>query len=140
MKDSAFDYLVDAGPLVAYLNKSDQWHVWANAAMRYLGETVITTDAAFTEVCYLLRKQRTVMDELLRHAADGFIRVHSILPTHLARLHELMSKYDFMDLADATLVVLSEQYPKAKLITLDKKDFTIYRRHDGHPVPCIMPE
>jgi len=43
-------------------------------------------------------------------------------------------------LADATLVVLSEQYPKAKLITIDEKDFTIYRRRDGHPVPCIMPK
>jgi len=44
------------------------------------------------------------------------------------------------DLADATLVALSEQYPNAKLITIDEKDFTIYRRRDGHPVPCIMPK
>jgi len=44
------------------------------------------------------------------------------------------------DLADATLVVLSEQYPHAKLITIDEKDFTIYRRRDGLAVPCIMPK
>ena len=45
-----------------------------------------------------------------------------------------------MDLADATLVALSEQSPQAKLITIDEKDFTIYRRRDGNPVPCIMPK
>ena len=140
MKDSAFDYLVDAGPLVAHLNESDQWHKWGTSAIRSLGDALLTTDAAFTEVCYLLRKQRAAMDELFRLATDGFIQVEPVIPAQLARIHELMAKYDCMDLADATLVVLSEQYPKAKLITLDKKDFTIYRRRDGLPVPCIMPE
>jgi len=47
---------------------------------------------------------------------------------------------DEKNLADATLVVLSEQYQRANLITLNEKDFTIYRRRDGHPVPCIMPK
>jgi len=27
---------MDVGPLVAHLNESDQWHVWADAAMRFL--------------------------------------------------------------------------------------------------------
>jgi hypothetical protein len=44
-----------------------------------------------------------------------------------------------MDLGDATLVVLSELYPKAKLVTVDVRDFTIYRRNDGTPVPIIAP-
>jgi predicted nucleic acid-binding protein len=53
---------------------------------------------------------------------------------------EKLRKYDRMDLADASLVALSEQYPHAKLITIDRTDFTIYRRRDGKPVPTIMPE
>ncbi|WP_157836908.1 hypothetical protein [Geminisphaera colitermitum] len=44
-----------------------------------------------------------------------------------------------MDLGDATLVALSEQFPRAKLITIDRTDFTIYRRKDGKLVPSIMP-
>ena len=48
-------------------------------------------------------------------------------------------KYGQMDVADASLVVLSEWHPHARLITIDRKDFTIYRRSDGNPVPCIMP-
>jgi hypothetical protein len=36
-----------------------------------------------------------------------------------------------MDAGDATLVVLSEQYPRAKLLTVDTRDFAVYRRGDG---------
>jgi len=140
VKDSAINYLVDAGPLVAYLNKSDQWHVWAGAVMRFLGENLLTTEAVLAEVCYLLRKHRPAIDELLRLVTDGVIQVHPIFLDQSARIRELMAKYDRMDLGDATFVVLSEQYPRAQLITIDEKDFTIYRRRDGLPVPCIMPK
>ena len=108
--------------------------------MRFLDETLHTTDAALTEACYLLRHRRSAINMLMDSVENGFLCVHPIFPAQTARIKELLNKYDCMDLADATLVVLSEQYPKAKLITLDKKDFTIYRRHDGLPVPCIMPE
>ena len=55
------------------------------------------------------------------------------------RVEQLLKKYPRMDLGDATLVVLSERYPRARLLTIDRKDFTIYRRKDGTAVPCIMP-
>jgi len=140
VKASDIDYLVDAGPLVAHLNESDQWHKWADAVMRVLGESLHTTDAALTEVCYLLRHRRAALNILMDSVENNMLHVHPIFPAQTTRIKELLNKYDRMDLADATLVVLSEQYPKAKLITIDEKDFTIYRRNDGHPVPCIMPK
>jgi hypothetical protein len=33
----------------------------------------------------------------------------------------------------------AEARPRARLLTVDVRDFTIYRRRDGSPVPCIMP-
>jgi hypothetical protein len=51
----------------------------------------------------------------------------------------LLADYTQMDFGDATLVVLSELYPRAKLVTLDVRDFMIYRRIDGTPVPIIAP-
>jgi len=44
-----------------------------------------------------------------------------------------------MDLGDASLMVLSEKFPAARLITVDMADFAIYRRRDGKPVPLITP-
>jgi hypothetical protein len=43
-----------------------------------------------------------------------------------------------MDPADASLVVLSEQNPKASLVTVDS-DFRIYRRFRREILPLIAP-
>ncbi len=32
--------------------------------------------------------------------------------------------------------ILSEQFPKAIVLTLDRTDFSLYRRRDGTKVPC----
>jgi predicted nucleic acid-binding protein len=140
VKDSAINYLVDAGPLVALMNQSDKWHHWASSAIRVLGDTLHTTETVLAEVFYHLRMRRAAIDGLLGAIETSVICVHPAFPDRTSRIRELMRKYDRMDMADATLVVLSEQYPRAKLITIDEKDFTIYRRRDGHPVPCIMPK
>ncbi|MDO8539252.1 MAG: hypothetical protein Q7S40_02345 [Opitutaceae bacterium] len=44
-----------------------------------------------------------------------------------------------MDAADASLVVLSELYPKAKLLTIDARHFGIYRRRENEALPLIAP-
>jgi len=140
VKDSAIEYFVDAGPLVALMNQSDQWHRWSAVAVNSLGDTLHTTETVLAEVAWHLRLRRPAITGLLEAMENGTLRVHPIFPAQTTRIKELMAKYDRMDLADATLVALSEQYPRAKLITIDEKDFTIYRRRDGLPVPCIMPQ
>ncbi|WP_084441810.1 PIN domain-containing protein [Termitidicoccus mucosus] len=140
MKASAIDYMVDAGPLVALMNKSDQWHGWAAPTIRALGETLHTTEAMLAEVCHHLRLHRAAIGGLLAAIETGVLCMHPVFPVRVSRVRELMGKYGRMDLADATLVVLSEQYPRAKLITTDETDFKVYRRRDGSPVPAIMPQ
>ena len=44
-----------------------------------------------------------------------------------------------MDVGDASLVVLSERVPKAKIITTDVRDFTVYRRFHNESLPLIQP-
>jgi predicted nucleic acid-binding protein len=50
-----------------------------------------------------------------------------------------MMKYDRMDAADASLVVLSEVHRDAKIITTDRRDFSIYRRSGRHRLPVVLP-
>jgi hypothetical protein len=54
-------------------------------------------------------------------------------------MEELLVKYPQMDAGDASLVVLSERFPKAKIITVDVRDFTVYRRFRNQPLPLIHP-
>jgi hypothetical protein len=44
-----------------------------------------------------------------------------------------------MDLADASIERLSELYPRAKVLTVDKTDFTIYRRFGCKRIPSDFP-
>ena len=132
---------MDAGPLVAYFNADDQWHTWSVGALNNLGFPFRATELVVGEVCYFLRKyaQGASMREFWELIESGDLQVCATLPDAAPRMKALMGKYDQMDVADASLVVLSERYPRARLITIDRKDFTFYRRDDGNPVPCIMP-
>ena len=58
-----------------------------------------------------------------------------------ARIRKLMAKYrDLpMSLADACLVVMSEQHENACVLTLDSH-FRVYRRFGRNVIPVLMPD
>ena len=62
-----------------------------------------------------------------------------VVPEQPQRVGELLAKNPEMDAGDATLVVLSELFPRAKLITVDD-DFRRYRRLRNQGIPLVMPE
>jgi predicted nucleic acid-binding protein len=57
------------------------------------------------------------------------------------RVSRLMKKYaDFeMDFADACLVAMTEKVADLLVVTLDAKDFSVYRRHERQVVPFLSP-
>jgi len=138
VKDSAIRYLVDAGPLVAALSERDQWHRWAVQAMAIIDEPVATSELTLAEACHHLKFDRPGLRRIVSFVATGRLRPLSPWGAAL-RMDELLAKYPFMDAGDASLVVLSEQFPKAKIITTDVRDFTIYRRFRHEPLPLIHP-
>ncbi len=50
-----------------------------------------------------------------------------------------MARYDAMDLADAAIVVMSELHAHCRVLTVDRKDFTVYRRHDRRTIEFLAP-
>jgi len=59
VKALAFNYLIDAGPLVALLDGSDHWHKWSSATLTALDEPrLATTETALAEACHLLSFRR----------------------------------------------------------------------------------
>lgn len=51
-----------------------------------------------------------------------------------------MAKYPRMDVCDASLVLLSEMHPEARIVTLDVRDFGIYRRFRNEALPLVCPQ
>lgn len=131
-------YLVDSGPLVGLLSKSDQWHSWSHQALTLIEEPVMTTETVLAEVCHLVGPYRATMLQVTAMLESGRLRARPVLSGQPARCGELLAKYPGMDAADATLVVLSEQFPRARLITLDS-DFRHYRRFRDGVIPLLSP-
>lgn len=70
--------------------------------------------------------------------ADGRLQAMPVLSQQPGRVGDLLAKYPDMDVGDATLVVLSEFFPRAKLITVDD-DFLRYRRYRHQIIPLVIP-
>ena len=141
MKASAVEYLIDAGPLVGAFWGRDQWHAWSRETLVSLGTDVWTTETVFAEAAHHLKPSLPALLGLLDALAAGRVRLLPVFPEHIGRCAELVAKFaPRMDVGDASLVILSERFPKARLITTDVADFTIYRRRDGKPVPIVAPQ
>lgn len=131
--------ICDTGPLVAYLNRNDPYHSWAVALMRQVRSPMLTTEPVLTEAAYFLRADRVDVDPLFQMLERDAIRLDLQIAAHWPRLRTLMARYDQMDLADASVVVMSEQYRRSQVLTVDRTDFTIYRRNDRQVIDFVAP-
>jgi predicted nucleic acid-binding protein len=128
--------IADTGLLKALLDRNDPYHPWAKEVFpQYM--PWVTCEAVLTETAHLSGAPQKVMQLV----ACGSLRVRFAAAAEAERLVELLGKYQDcgMDLADACLVRLAELEPAAVVFTLDRKDFTIYRKDDTRPVPCVFP-
>lgn len=122
--------LIDAGPLVAIVNRADDHHAACVAALDTLPVPFLTTWPAFTEAMYLLGSVAgwISQDTLWKSHAKGNLEIAEPTPKLTVRSRELMAKYQDvpMDLADASLVALAEDRNIDRIFSLDG-DFEIYR-------------
>ncbi len=132
--------LIDSGPLVAFYDRKDQWHNWAQEQMSALQPPLITTEPILTEACFLLQRGTGRPGVILRAVQRGILQVAFDVETEATALESLMDRYANvpMSLADASLVRLSELHRESRVFTLDR-DFRQYRRHGRQVIPLIAP-
>ena len=125
--------------MVGALSSRDQWHAWSVGVVATLDEPVFTTEIVFGEACHLLGLERPAILVLIRMVEEKRLNLIPVWSDHGDRASALLRHYPQMDAGDASLVVLSERFPKAKIITTDVRDFTVYRRFRNEPLPLIHP-
>ena len=121
--------LVDAGPIVALLDRSDAHHDACLAAIRGIDEPLVTVWPAFTEAMYLLNFSWAGQVALWDMVETGALTLAPLDDLDAPRLRALMAKYrDLpMDLADAGLVRIAEREHVSRIFTLDRRHFRLYR-------------
>lgn len=133
--------LVDAGPLVAILDRADRDHKRCVQALAGLVGPLFTTCPAFTEAMHLIgsRAGWRAQQKLWQFTLRKELEIVEIEERTMLRSYELMRKYSDlpMDLADATLVAFAEAHHITQVFTLDK-DFRVYRLH-GRKAFQIVP-
>jgi len=132
--------MADTGPLVAFLNRRDEFHAWAVGQLAEAAPPLLTCEAVLAEVCYLLRRTPGGGSAALAMIDRGALRVGFRAAEHTAPLGRLMAKYARvpMSLADACLVRMSETIENATVMTLDR-DFLVYRRNGRQSIPLLAP-
>ena len=132
--------LLDAGPLVAFLNDREQEFDWAKDQFRRLEPPLWTCEAVLTESAFLMSRVTDGTEKLLQLLARGIVTVRFSLDDEATNIMHWMRRYKNvpMSLADACLMRMAEQHRGATIFTLDS-DFRIYRLPNRRQVPLIFP-
>lgn len=133
--------LLDTGPLVAFLNRRDEFHSWATDEWARIEPPILTCEAVLVEACFLLRNFYPGQEAVISLVNTGVIQISFRLDEEASLISELLTRYQSvpMSLADACLVRMAEQYSESILLTLDT-DFKIYRKNRSQMIPVIMPK
>jgi hypothetical protein len=121
--------LIDAGPLVALLDRSDKHHKSVQGALAKIKDPLVSVWPVLVEAMDLLAFSWQAQKALWEILETGTV---SLLPLHdddIPHLKNLMEKYrDLpMDMADAALVRIAEREGIRRILTLDRRDFSVYQ-------------
>ena len=134
-------YILDTGPIVALLNSNDRLHNWATEEVHKIqDEAIITCEAVLSEAFYLLKKRApTGVPLLIEMVTKGHLETSRSVD--MSRVGEIMTKYadQAIDYADACVVALTEHDDAVVVLTVDRKDFSIFRRRKTETIPFRAP-
>jgi uncharacterized protein len=128
--------IADTGFLVAFRNRTDQFHDWALEIATQITEPLLTCESVLSEAAFQVGSSEEILDLV----EDGLIRLSFDCARQLAPLQELARRYAdrHPDVADLCLIRMSELFPRHSIVTVDS-DFRVYRRNKREVIPVLFP-
>ena len=136
-------WLLDTGPLVAYLDAGDSSHPAVSGHLDGFSGRLLTTSAVITEAMHFVTPSPGGPSLLVDFLTAGNVAITDFSqPSELYDAVSLMDKYRDtpMDYADATLILLAEQLGVLEIATLDRRGFSAYRTRRGKPFVLVLDE
>lgn len=123
--------LVDAGFLIALGRRSDPLHQNARAFLRDYSGKLVTVAPVIVETCFFF--ESTAKLELLEWVHIGGMAVAEVPVPAYPDLAAIIRKYGDrkVDFADAALVWLAAESGLRRILTVDERDFGVYRLKGG---------
>ena len=136
-------WLLDTGPLVAYLDADDAFHDLVSDALDRFSGQLVTTSAVVTEAMHFVAEASQGPDVLVDFLEISGTRVAECCqPGELKSAVKLMRKYADtpMDFADASLILLGDRLRQHQICTLDRRGFSTYRTSTGKRFKLVLDE
>ena len=132
--------LLDTGPIVALLDPTDASH---DVCARILGDLrapLVTCEAVIAESCYLLHKMSGASSTILENVAAGIFQIPLIPSQSAHEISLILQRYRDrqIDLADACLIHLANEFGTGEILTLDR-DFHVYRWGKNKAFEFLIP-
>jgi uncharacterized protein len=129
--------IADTGLVVAFLNRRDRHHEWADEIVIRASEPLLTCDAVLAETIF----QVGSVAEVLGLVQEGLLHLAFDLRGNLNEVADLAERYRDRrpDLADLCLIRMSELFETLPVLTVDESDFRVYRRNRREVIPIVCP-
>jgi len=126
--------LADTSFLFALTNRKDRNHARVFKVVRALGDSIIIPTPVLPEVSYLIasRLGHHCMRRFLNELVINDTPFEAITAIDLKRVVEILEQYadSQLDFVDATIIAIAERLNICRILTLDRRDFSIVRpRH-----------
>ena len=134
-------WIVDTGPLVAYLDATDPAHTAVAVTLDEFRGQLATTGAVLTEAMHFVSSARHGPRLLSELVSSNAMTVYDLCrQPELTAAVALMEKYSDtpMDFADATLVLLAEALEIRDVLTLDRRGFATYRTRSRRSFRIVL--
>ena len=137
MDQETLIHILDAGPLIAALNRDDRFHQWARDTIARIGPPFYSCPEAMAEAAAMTGQPAAVVEMI----QAGEIVLRFDLADQAASVLALLKKYADrnIDLADACIVRMTELTRDCRVVTVDRADFSVYRRNGRDLIPIIAP-
>jgi predicted nucleic acid-binding protein len=130
-------HILDAGPLIAALNRADRYHAWACETLARLEPPFQTCAEVLAEAAAMTGQPQALVEMV----QAGDLQLDFDLQNQSPAVLALLKKYQDrgMDLADACIVRMSELSRLSRVVTVDRTDFMVYRRNGREAIPILCP-
>lgn len=131
-----------APPTASAIDESDpgQWEpdhlAWVEEVFKRFAGPYYVTEPVLTEIAHLTGRDKLIVEAL----KSGKLLVPEGLLDQLDDIDRSLQKFPRCDLADASVIALSERYRRVSVVSLDRRHFLTYRRADGSKVPVVLPD
>ena len=127
--------ICDTSGLLAYFNDRDPDHARVARAMAKLEGALVLSPFVLAELDYLVATRLGVDAELalIEEVSGGAFELPLITASDMRRMREVISTHadQQIGLADASIVVLANQFETHHVLTLDRRHFGTVRALDG---------